>query len=137
MTLLGSVMSQIDDSRSRSLVTSTGSSGPNAHCVQRKKARETPTNTRVIIKVSHITLQRVKPRILERAEWFANCSQTVRKPNARMCGWDCEIALRRPQTVCILFTTNQNLSVFCSNTKRTGCASMHWVSFIRLRFAKN
>ncbi len=63
----------------------------------------------------------------------------VPKPNARMFGWDCEPALCCPQTVCIPFTTNQNLSVFCANTKKIGCTrcpfhapgvlSMHRVSF--------
>ncbi len=50
-----------------------------------------------------------------------NVSPTAREPNARMCGWDCEPALRHPQTVCIPFAANQNLSVFCMNTKRIGC----------------
>ncbi len=45
----------------------------------------------------------------------------VREPNVRMCGWDCKPVLRRPQTVCLPFAANQNLSVFCANTKRTGC----------------
>ncbi len=44
----------------------------------------------------------------------------VREPNARMCGWDSEPALRHPQMVYIPFTVNQTLSVFCANTKRTG-----------------
>ncbi len=59
----------------------------------------------------------IKPRIHERAEWFAN-----REPNAHMCGRDCEPVLPYLQTVRILFAVNRNLSVFCANTKRTGCA---------------
>ncbi len=47
-------------------------------------------------------------------------SQTVRKPNARTCGWDCEPALHCLQMVRTLFAANRNLSVFCVNTKRTG-----------------
>ncbi len=54
-----------------------------------------------------------------------------------MSGWDCKPALRHPQTVRIPFAANRNLLVFWANTKRTGCASMHWVSFVRLRFMEN
>ncbi len=64
----------------------------------------------------------VKPRIHEHTKWFANCSQTVCEPNGRMCGRYCKSALRHPPMVCIPFAKNQNLSVFCPNTKRTGCA---------------
>ncbi len=78
----------------------------------------------------------VKSRLHKCAEWFAKHSQTVREPNARMCGWDCEPVPRRPRIVRITFTANQNLSVFCANTKRTG-SSMYCVSFARLRFKKN
>ncbi len=56
----------------------------------------------------------VKLRIHERNKWF--------EPNARMCGWDCKPALCHLRTVRILFAVNQNLSVFCAHTKRTGCA---------------
>ncbi len=48
--------------------------------------------------------------------------QMVREPNARMCGRDCEPALRHLRTVRIPFSANRNLSVFCTNTKRTRCA---------------
>ncbi len=41
----------------------------------------------------------------------------VRKPNARMCGRHCEPALRRQQTVRILFTENRNLSGFLRKHK--------------------
>ncbi len=51
-----------------------------------------------------------------------NGSQTVCKPNAYICGQDCVPALHHPRMVCISFAANQNLSVFCANTKRTGCA---------------
>ncbi len=51
-----------------------------------------------------------------------NGSRMVCEPNASMCGQDCKPALRRPQMVHIPFTKNRNLSVFCANTKRTGCA---------------
>ncbi len=78
-----------------------------------------------------------KPRIHKRAEWFVHHLQTVCEPNACMCGRDCEPVLRHPRTVRILFAANQNLSLFCANTKRTGCASMHQVSFTRLRFVEN
>ncbi len=50
-----------------------------------------------------------------------NRSQTVRKPN----GWDCEPALHcspHLRMVRIPFAANWNVSVFCGNTKRTGCA---------------
>ncbi len=46
----------------------------------------------------------------------------VCEPNARMCGWDCKPALHCLRMVSIPFAANQNLSVFCANTKRTGCA---------------
>ncbi len=59
------------------------------------------------------------------------------EPNALMWGLDCKPALRHPQTVCILFAANQNLSVFCANTKRTKCPWCPWVSFARLRFVEN
>ncbi len=71
------------------------------------------------LKDFHLTL---KPRIHERAEWFANCSRMVRKPIACMCGWYCTPVPRHQRTVRIPFATNRNLSVFCTNTKRTGCA---------------
>ncbi len=45
-----------------------------------------------------------------------------RKPNARMCGRDCEPAWCHLRMARIPFATNQNLSVFCANTKRTECA---------------
>ncbi len=51
-----------------------------------------------------------------------NGSRIVCEPNACMCGWDCEPMLCHLRTVCILFVTNRNLSVFCANIKRTGCA---------------
>ncbi len=51
-----------------------------------------------------------------------NDLRTTHKPNARMCGWDCEPVLRRLQMVRIPFATNRNLSVVCANTKGTGCA---------------
>ncbi len=79
----------------------------------------------------------VKPSIHKRAEWFANHSRMVYKPNACMCGWDCEPVLRHLWTVRIPFAVNQNLLVFCANTKRTGCASMHQVSSACLRFVEN
>ncbi len=53
-----------------------------------------------------------KPRIHKRAEWFANHLRMICEPNARMCGWDCELALRHSQIVRIPFATKQNLSVF-------------------------
>ncbi len=46
----------------------------------------------------------------------------VREPNACMCGQDCEPTLCHLQTVRIPFAMNWNLSVFCANTKRIGCA---------------
>ncbi len=64
----------------------------------------------------------LKLRIHERAKWLANHSRTVREPNERMCGRDCEPVLHHPQMARIPFTTNRNLLVFCANTKRTGCA---------------
>ncbi len=39
-----------------------------------------------------------------------------------MCGQDCELAPYYLQTVRVPFAANRNLSVFCENTKRTGCA---------------
>ncbi len=63
---------------------------------------------------------------------FAQCSKhkasytrahrMVREPNARMCGQDCKPVLCHPRTVGISFATNQNLSVFRANTKKTRCA---------------
>ncbi len=52
-----------------------------------------------------------------------NGLQTAREqfPN-QMCEWDCKPALCRLRMVCITFAENRNLSVFCTNTKRTGCA---------------
>ncbi len=47
----------------------------------------------------HSILNIIKLRIHKRAKWFVNHSQMVRIP----------------------FTANQNLSIFCANTKRTGC----------------
>ncbi len=41
--------------------------------------------------------------------------------NVRMCGQDCEPVLHYLQMVCVPFTTNQNLSVFCANTKGIEC----------------
>ncbi len=49
-----------------------------------------------------------------------NCGNFCR--TTRMCGHECEPALRCPQMVRIPFAVNQNLLVFCVNTKRTGCA---------------
>ncbi len=46
----------------------------------------------------------------------------VRELNACMCRRDCEPLLRHLRTVHISFAVNQNLSVFCANTKRTGNA---------------
>ncbi len=63
----------------------------------------------------------IKPCIHERTKWFANRSWMVCEPNESMCGWDCEPALCRPRMICIPFTANRNLLVFCTNTKRTGC----------------
>ncbi len=45
----------------------------------------------------------------------------VCEPNARMCVRNCEPAPRYPQMIRIPFATNQNLSIFCANTKKTGC----------------
>ncbi len=59
----------------------------------------------------------VKPHIYKCAEWFANCSRMVCEPNACMCGWDCNPALRHLQTFCIPFAANQNLSVFLGEHK--------------------
>ncbi len=42
------------------------------------------------------------------------------EPNVRMCGRDCELLLCYLRMVCIQFATNQNLSVFCMNTKEIG-----------------
>ncbi len=53
---------------------------------------------------------------------YTRAHQMVREPNARICGWDCDPVLRHLQTVCIPFAAKRNLSVFCANTKRTGCA---------------
>ncbi len=53
--------------------------------------------------------------------WYIRACRTVREPNVQMCRWDCEPALHHPWMVCIPFAANQNLSVFCTNTKRTGC----------------
>ncbi len=53
----------------------------------------------------------------------SNSSRVIPEPNVRMCGWDCKPALRHLQTVRIP-CANQNLSVFCANTKGiggTGC----------------
>ncbi len=52
---------------------------------------------------------------------YTRTHQMVRKPNVRMCGWDCEPALCRPRMVRIPLAANWNLSVCCANTKRTGC----------------
>ncbi len=46
----------------------------------------------------------------------------VHELSQRMCGRDYKPVLRHPRMVCIPFATNQNLSVFCANTKRTGCS---------------
>ncbi len=53
---------------------------------------------------------------------YTRACQMVREPNARMCGRDCELALRPMRMVRVPFATNQNLSVFCANTKKTGFA---------------
>ncbi len=47
----------------------------------------------------------------------------VLEPNVHMYGQDCEPVLRHPWMIRIPFATNRNLSVFCANTKRTGCAA--------------
>ncbi len=39
-----------------------------------------------------------------------------------MCGRDCKPALHHPRMARIPFPANRNLSVFCANTKKTGCA---------------
>ncbi len=52
---------------------------------------------------------------------YTRARRMVREPNAHMCGRDCEPALRHLRMVRIPFATNQNLSVFGANTKRTGC----------------
>ncbi len=52
---------------------------------------------------------------------ITNFSRTVRKSNVCMCRRDCEPALRHSWMVHIPFAENRNLSVFCANTKRTGC----------------
>ncbi len=44
--------------------------------------------------------------------------------NVHMYGWDCEYVLSRLQTVCIQFTTNRNLSVFCANIDEIWCISV-------------
>ncbi len=64
----------------------------------------------------------LKPHIHMCAEWFANHLRTVCEPNARMCAHDCEPALCHLWTVRIPFAENQNLSVFCTNRKRTRCS---------------
>ncbi len=69
----------------------------------------------ILVEISCNFLRNLKPRVL-------NGLRTARKPNARMCGWDCELALGRLRMVRIPFTANQNSSVFCMNIKRTGCA---------------
>ncbi len=61
-----------------------------------------------------------KPRIHEHAKWFANRSQTVREPNARMCGRDCEPALRHPWMIRIPFNANQNLVGFAGTEREWG-----------------
>ncbi len=53
---------------------------------------------------------------------YIRARRMVRKPNVSMCGWDCEPMLRHPRTARLPFAANQNLSVFCANTKRTRCA---------------
>ncbi len=69
-----------------------------------------------------LPFQYIKPSTQIRTKQFMNCSQTVRESNARMCEWDCKPVLHHPRMVRIPFAANQNLSVFCANTKRTGCA---------------
>ncbi len=63
----------------------------------------------------------LKPRIHEHTEWFANHSRMICEPNARICGRDCKPALRHLRMVRMPFAANQNLSFFCTNTKRIGC----------------
>ncbi len=81
----------------------------------------------------------VKPGTRMRTKWFANRSRTVREPNTRMCGWNCEPepALCHLQAVRITFAANHNLSGFCGNTKGIGCTGKHGVSYVRLRFVEN
>ncbi len=54
-----------------------------------------------------------------------------------MCGWDCEPTLYHLRTVHIPFAMNQNLSVFCANTKGIECAKRHRVFRIHIRFVEN
>ncbi len=65
-------------------------------------------------------LRIVLVQVMCKASYTRAC-QMVCEPNARMCRWDCKPALHHLQMVRISFTTNRNLSVFCANTKRTGC----------------
>ncbi len=53
---------------------------------------------------------------------YTQARQMVRKPNAHMCGWDCKPVPSHLRMVRIPFTVIWNLSVFCANTMRTGCA---------------
>ncbi len=48
-------------------------------------------------------------------------------PNVCMCGWNCKHVLCCLYTVRIPFATNQNLSVFCSNTKEIARTMQTWV----------
>ncbi len=41
----------------------------------------------------------------------------IHKPNASMCGWDCECALHHQHTVCIPVAMYRNLQIFCANTE--------------------
>ncbi len=89
---------------------------------------------------SNFTKELIKPRMQERAKWFANRSRMVCEPSAHMCGLDCKPALCCPQTIRMLFATNQNLWFFAQTQielHAPGVLSMHRVSFARLRFAKN
>ncbi len=70
----------------------------------------------------HNSLKFSKPCIHKPAEWFSNHLRTACKPNACMRWQDYKPALRHLRTVRIPFAENWNLSVFCTNTTRNGCA---------------
>ncbi len=91
----------------------------------------------MLLSIYHIKyVDTVKSREKDNIKWvvrrydyitsYTRARRMVRKPNGHMCGRDCKPVLRHPRTVRIPFVANQNLLVFCANTKRTGCA---WCPF--------
>ncbi len=77
--------------------------------------------TRLLIQIHFLTLKPVhtcdQNYLCMVHKWFPYSLRIVCVPNACTCGWYREHALCHLHTVCVPFVTNQNLPIFCANTK--------------------